>query len=449
VVIPYFRGATSDTFFRYSWLGSNVPEMVVTIFTQPGLVWDHLIEPFRLQFLLKLLLPVGFLALLSPLVLMIGLPALSYNLLSAVPSQSSIYFQYISPVIPFIFIAAIYGTDRVLKWRPFSRKKLYIALWLGICVIAAWWLDNPFTQKIDDPYFQVFALEQISDRAAFEEAQQLIPPDASVATMMAYAPHLSLRPELSLFYHRLWLEERPFGFPQADYLMLNLTDLRWGVNARIFYSSIETAIGHYGYEAIYYQNDVALLTQTNEPQQATGAVLQRAIHLQESGGKYAPTAQDTLDWLGRQWVTIALPEKALPQNIRFGENIRLVGHTSSANEVSPGQPYCTTLYWQTESAINTNYTVFLHLVDYTGYVHTQRDTVPALGYYPTTHWQPGEYVGDMHCIQIPEHLSPGDYGLNVGIYDGASGQRLQISGAETVPAPGALQINQISITSFD
>jgi uncharacterized membrane protein len=449
VVIPYFRDATSDTFFRYGWLGATVPEMLETIFTRPGLVWQHITEPLRQQFLLKLLLPVGYLALLSPLTLIIGVPALGYNLLSSVPSQSSIYFQYMSPVIPFIFIAAVQGTARLLKWQPGGwpsrRWKMLIAGWLGVSLVAAWWLDNPFTQTIDDPYFPVYALEQFSDRAAFKEAQQLVPPDAAVATMMGYAPHLSLRPELSLFYHRLWLEERPFGFPQADYILLNLTDLRWGVNARIFYASIETAIGYYGYEAIYYQNDVVLLTQTPQPQPATGAVLQSVIDLQEAGGKYAPTAQTTLDWLGQQWVIDQLPETAVPQNTQFGTSILLAGYILSETQVEPGRPLCTTLYWQPETTIAADYTVFLHFVDATGYVHAQRDSLPAFGFYPMVQWQPEEIVGDMHCIQVPTNLAPGDYSINIGIYDSASGQRLPLTGAGMEPDAGALRLTQISV----
>ncbi|MCP4424525.1 MAG: DUF2079 domain-containing protein [Chloroflexi bacterium] len=453
VVIPYFRGATSDTFYRYGWLGADVSEMLTTMLTRPGFVLNYLFsDPLRRQFLAKLFLPVGFLAFLSPLPLMIGLPALGYNLLSAVPSQSSIYFQYVSPVVPFIFVAAIQGTARALKWLPqriaSSKRRAFVAGWLGVGLAAAWALDNPFTQTIDDPYFSVYALEQISDRNAFLAAKELVSPEASVATMMGYAPHLSLRPELALFYHRLWLEERPFGFPQSDYLFLNLTDLRWGVNARIFYAGIETAIGHYGYEAIYYQNDVVLLTQTPEPQPktATGAVLQRVIDLQEAGGKFAPTAPATLDWMGQQWTTDKLPDTAVPQPVQFANDIQLIGYQLSENTAAPGRPLCATLYWQTTAPATVDYAVFLHFVDETGYVHTQRDTVPAFGFHPFSHWQPDEIVGDMHCLQIPPHLSPENYWLNIGIYDAASGSRLPItSAAAAEPAPGALRLTSILV----
>ncbi len=316
VIIPAFRGGASDTIGRYAWLGDSPAQILRTIFSMPGIPLRHLLQPLRLTLLIKLLLPLGFLALLSPTPLLVALPALAYNLLSDTPSQSSIYFQYLAPVVPFIFIAAVQGAAKVQTWgqkRGNSRQRLTWLLsgWLIAGTLLAWLWDNPFTQVIDEPYYPVYALEQVSDGGAFREALALLPPEAPTATMMAYAPHLALRPELHLFYDRLKLQERPFGFPQADYLLLNLSDLRWGVNARFFYNAIETAIGQFGYEAVYANNDVVLLTRSADPQAATGAVLQRVIDLLETGGKFAPAAQETLDWMGRQWVVASLPETAV------------------------------------------------------------------------------------------------------------------------------------------
>lgn len=449
VIIPYFRGEASDTVSRYAWLGSTLPQIAQTLLAQPGLVLDHILgQPFRLLFLVKLLLPVGFLALLSPTVLLIGLPALGYNLLSSTPSQSSIYFQYISPVIPFLFIAAMQGAARLRQWLPTARqKRRVIVVWLGTSVLVAWILDNPFTQTVAAPYFPVYALEQFSDRTTFLEARQHLPADAPVATMMAYGPHLSLRPELHLFYDRLRLEERQYGFPKTEYALLNLTDLRWGVNARIFYAAIETAVGRYGYEALYFKNDVVLLRQSAEPQTATGAVLQRVIALQEAGGKYAPTAQSTLAWMGQQWLRQELPTTAEPKQVQFESEIALLGYELSPKPFWPGRPLCATLYWQAEAVLDTDYTVFVHFVDDSGYVHNQRDNVPAVGFYPTSQWQPGQIVADMHCLQLPPNLTPGPYGLNVGLYEPNSGQRLGIKSEAEQPAPGALRLTPVQVAA--
>lgn len=448
VIIPHFRGAGSDSVARYAWLGADVGQIVRTLLTQPGFVWqEHLSESFRQQFLLKLLLPLGFLPLLSPLALAVALPAIVYNLLSEVPSQSSIYFQYLSPAVPFLILAAIQGADRLRRWLPRWRTVVLLG-WLILGVGIAWFLDNPFTTSIRAPYYPVYGLEEVSNRSAFAEAMALLPPQAEVATMMNYGPHLSLRPEYALFYDREKLEERPFGFPQADYLLLNLSDWRWGVNARIFHSSIETAVGTFGYEAIYFQDDVVLLTRVAEPQAATGAMLQRIIELQEAGGKFAPMAQTTLDWLGQQWtLEEGLPESAVPLPTPFADNIQLLGYELSESEPILGGALCATLYWQAETAVATDYTVFLHFAAEDGFVQAQRDSPPAFGFAPTSRWQPGYVVGDLHCLQIPPHLPPGTYQLNVGLYDPATGARLPHLAGDGAPTEDTLHLTEVSLNN--
>ena len=52
-----------------------------------------------------------------------------------------------------------------------------------------------------------------------------------------------------------------------------------------------------------------------------------------------------------------------------------------------------------------------------------------------TGWVPGEYITDQHEVEIPDSLHPGDYVLEVGLYDAGapSMPRLQILGEEGQP----------------
>lgn len=430
VIINGLRGGADDATTRYLWLGEDLPAIARTVLTRPLFVLQHqLSDPLRQQFLLRLLLPVAFLALLSPAMLAVGLPCLAYNLLSETHSQSSIYFHYISPLIPFIFAAAIQGAARLQNWlagRSLPAPAVILtALLLG--TTAAWWLDNPFTTPVDVPHFPVYALEQRPDQAAFAEAKALLPPAASVGTTMAYAPHVASRERLDLFYHKGIREDKVYHYLPADYLLLNLTDLRWFVNPRVYYAMIETAIGRDGYQAIYFRDDVLLLTREPLPRPATGAALHQVIELQEAGGKYAPTAQATLDEAIRTWLYPQLPEQAIEQTTPFDAGLSLLGYSLAPIEQAiPGGPLCPTLYWQSAAPIPTDYTVFLHLRDETGYVHAQRDNVPVLGFYPTTQWQTDTIVGDMHCFQIPPQAPPGNYTLVAGLYNPATGERLPL-----------------------
>lgn len=422
VFIPHFRGQASDTFSRYTWLGADSRAILTTLLTRPLFVAEQVLgDPLKRQFLAQLLLPVAFLSLLVPELLLIGLPALGYNLLSAIPSQSSIYFQYIAPLIPFVLLSAVYGADKMRRWLGPAKRWLLVGA-TAVALVVAWWRNNPFTYPIDDPYFAVYGLERHIGGEAFWQAQNLVPDDASVATMMAFAPHFALRPHLTLFADRSRLEQWPFGFPQADYLVVHLTDLRWGVNSRLFYNSLETAVGQLGYEAIYFADDVAVLRRGLPPQETTGAFLQRVIELEEAGGKFVPTSPQTLAWLSQQWATSTLPAEATSWPVPFEQGLHLLGY-----RYHPGSATCLTLYWQTSQPLPVDYTVFVHLVDPTGYVHSQRDGPTVLGYWPSSAWPSQTVIGDLHCLTLPPWLPPGTYQLSIGVYDAQSGTRLSLA----------------------
>lgn len=73
------------------------------------------------------------------------------------------------------------------------------------------------------------------------------------------------------------------------------------------------------------------------------------------------------------------------------------------------------LYWQTDVHLTKSWTVFVHVVDTEGRVVAQHDGVPSFGRYPTTAWQPGALIVDVHTIRVD--APPGTYALVVGMYD--------------------------------
>jgi hypothetical protein len=45
------------------------------------------------------------------------------------------------------------------------------------------------------------------------------------------------------------------------------------------------------------------------------------------------------------------------------------------------------------------------------------------GDYPTSQWEAGDQVEDVHAISLPADLVPGSYTIAVGLYNPATGQR--------------------------
>ncbi|MGC9332766.1 MAG: glycosyltransferase family 39 protein [Anaerolineae bacterium] len=111
------------------------------------------------------------------------------------------------------------------------------------------------------------------------------------------------------------------------------------------------------------------------------------------------------------------PVPQAPRLANFGNKMSLLGGDLAPNPVAPGGTLWVTLYWKALSEMDVPYTVFVHLLGQDGRVVTGQDGEPAFGARPTTGWVPNEYVTDPHEFMIPGDLAPGQYVVEVGVYD--------------------------------
>ncbi|HSM58208.1 MAG TPA: hypothetical protein VK879_18790 [Candidatus Sulfomarinibacteraceae bacterium] len=75
------------------------------------------------------------------------------------------------------------------------------------------------------------------------------------------------------------------------------------------------------------------------------------------------------------------------------------------------------LQWRTHRQIERDLTVFVHLIDNRGDIIAQLDQRPFAGRWPTPVWLEGEAYQDLIHIELPPSLTPGNYGLRIGLYD--------------------------------
>jgi len=122
----------------------------------------------------------------------------------------------------------------------------------------------------------------------------------------------------------------------------------------------------------------------------------------------------------------------------FAEQILLQGffvaspQPDTALTMAPGQAICLVLVWQSTGSLPADYTVFVHLVGpenpATGSpLWAQHDSPPVEGRRPTSGWQPGEVIQDMHVLFIPADAPADRYRLEAGLYESATGQRLPVT----------------------
>lgn len=121
-----------------------------------------------------------------------------------------------------------------------------------------------------------------------------------------------------------------------------------------------------------------------------------------------------------------IPEMDRPLEVMVGEDIRLLGYDLQDRGVRPGAVLRLTLYWQAVGEMDVSYTVFTHLLDGRNQIWAQKDSIPGDGSLPTNSWIEGEVIADVYDLVVDAHAPPGDYALELGMYDVATGQRLPI-----------------------
>jgi uncharacterized membrane protein len=183
----------------YGWLGQTPLEILKTICLRPLYVIGHIATLHKLRYIGGLLAPLAFFPLAYPEGLFIVACGMLESLISLIPTHSSIYFQYSSILIPFIFISAVYGLRRILKIGWFGRRKrIVLNLLYAVSVISALSF-GPFRNL--PSWIGQMQVERYSSETALKNyLVNRIPKDAPVIATFELASHLTGRDLLSPFY---------------------------------------------------------------------------------------------------------------------------------------------------------------------------------------------------------------------------------------------------------
>jgi len=126
-----------------------------------------------------------------------------------------------------------------------------------------------------------------------------------------------------------------------------------------------------------------------------------------------------------------IPTEAVPLHVLFGAGIELAAYTLDRQELHPGEILNVTLYWKALSSVNTDYTVFVHVLGQYELIVAQQDAYPCLGACPTRGWKPADVVADTYMLALPvTTFTPDQAQLEVGLYERTTGQRLTATSAQ-------------------
>ncbi len=190
VIVPAYAvevyGVDASIYFhRYGALGDSLADILKSLITRPGLVAQILLEPARIRYLLSLFAAFGLLSLAGLDVILLCLPLLLANLLSAYPAQYYGEFHYTAPLVPYFAVAAAYGAGRLLRLRAPNRL---LIVWLLAWAVVVYGLAGrgPLGGRYEPAPIEAHhrLLNRFTDQ---------LPPGAAVTATAAVHPHISHR----------------------------------------------------------------------------------------------------------------------------------------------------------------------------------------------------------------------------------------------------------------
>jgi uncharacterized membrane protein len=141
VVMPYFRPGEEIHYTRYfSRLGDSPEAIVRTILTRPGFVAGEVLTTSTWLYALALLVPVGFVALLSPGRLAVGLPLFGVLCLNELARDPRHHFH--APLVAIVFWAVAAGLANVPGIVRWLRERYRLSPWdaSAVMIAAGHWL---------------------------------------------------------------------------------------------------------------------------------------------------------------------------------------------------------------------------------------------------------------------------------------------------------------------
>jgi uncharacterized membrane protein len=200
VVVPHFSGSASAFYSRYSEVGGTPGGILRTLFTHPLRVLGNAFSRSDLDYLGHLLVPLGFLWLLAPVLLLAALPEAALNVLSKNPYQASIHFHYTAGLIPPLVVAGVLGGARLARRRPGAKPLIGPAV-LVLAVLSNFylgaipvWASLPGGNTYQQHATRVTAHDRITARAV-----ALVPGSAVVSATNSLGAHLSARRRILSF----------------------------------------------------------------------------------------------------------------------------------------------------------------------------------------------------------------------------------------------------------
>jgi len=279
---------------RFGQVGGGPWGLIVHAITHPGQVIPLLLDREKLQTVFDLLVPLGFLPLLSPGLALPAVPILIINLLAKSEWQSTIRAHYMAPVLPFLFAA----TAGAVGWlgRRWRRQQVTTSLALFVLVntvlIAVFFSPYPPGKQFHWVNYHQPSIHE----ANLRRIVALVPDEGVVCAQSDIFPHLSHRRDIYVF---------PF-VADAEYVIVDLdpTAEKSPSGFHTFYAQVNELLENPDFGVVA---------------RAGGVLLFR----REASRSNLPALRQALDAYGRDFYRVAFLDHRVPTHLRADELYRV------------------------------------------------------------------------------------------------------------------------------
>ncbi len=340
-------------------------------------------DPVRWHYVFGLFAAAGFLPLLAPELLLLGLPVLAANFLSSFPGQHSGEQHYSAPLAAAFILAAIYGTRRLVGWaseRKINGQPLKTALLINAMLwLLSWSLGYHALHGWTPLSLRTETYAMSPTAARLPDLLQAIPPQAVVSASAAIHPHLAHRRVIYLFP----------TVQDADYLLVDVADIP-GVHPNDAHTRLMDMLNH-DWRLLQADHGLILAQKLNgdaslspAPPPSLSAPLAGAPE-----GVCPPALPLPCSFYN--FAHAATPP-TYPTDLAFGDGrLRLLGYDLHDD---PDNGLSFRFYWQTSAPLPTDLRLWPLLYDDGGRLLSDPAQVPMIAplWYPPAAWQPGETI---------------------------------------------------------
>jgi 4-amino-4-deoxy-L-arabinose transferase-like glycosyltransferase len=414
-------GARGDLNFRFNLSGRPVftlPEMILFVLGLLLSAWQ-LVRRKGLERLAYLLLCVWLLVMLLPMVLTVeGIP----------------YFQRALGIVPAVYFFPALALDWLLSLVPQKRADKSVWRWverggmasallvLALVVRREYFVEwNGAALGWDDRRLEMTQLAEYINDAAPEEPPYISTDQGLNPVMLWYAPEY--------FFDLRWFDaSRTMVYPPP------------GVEVEYIFAA-QTVPNP---ALIEMATDLELLEEVLDP---FGRVAFTMYRWPADGQPPAPQVTGPLYWSAENTYPELQgePDAGVLQPIEAPVDVAhdalFLGYDLLQDEIIPGGPLEVALHWRTLNVPDHPYTIFAHLIDAETETYANGDNP----FYLTLYWSVGETFTSYHVLWTSEGMLPGDYLLQLGMYNPETGERATVYDEAGIPVDARLLAGPISI----